>query len=76
MTKPVAQPARQELLALAGRTRPDLDPDVLGGALTDLSTRGVPWPRLMVETARMLAQGLDIRDLRNALADPTKTRNT
>lgn len=76
MTAPVAQPARQELLDLAARTRPDLDADVLGGALTDLSTRGVLWPRLMVETVRMLAQGLDIRDLRAALHDPTKTRST
>jgi hypothetical protein len=76
MTKPVAQPARQELLALAARTRDDLDPDVLGGVLTDLTTQGVLWPRLMVETVRMLAQGLDVRDLRAALADPTKTRST
>jgi hypothetical protein len=71
---PTAQPALRELIDLAARTRPDLNPRQLEGLLIDHQTRGRPWPVLLVHTVRMLAQGGDIRDLAEALRDPTRPR--
>ena len=75
MTKPIAQPALQELLALAEKSRPDLDRDHLQGVLVGHRDAGVRWPWLMLHTVRMLAQGGDLRDLRLALEDHTKIRS-
>jgi hypothetical protein len=76
MTKPVAQSALQELLALAERTRPDLDREALKGVLEDRAYDRIGWPLRMLHTVRMLAQGEDLRMLRDAMHDPTKPRVT
>lgn len=70
----IAQPATAELVALAAATRPDLDPDVIQQVITGATTAGQPWTVVLVQTVRMLARGEDVRDLRNALADPLGLR--
>jgi hypothetical protein len=69
MTTPTPQPATPELLALAAATRSDVDVRDLEGAIAEAAGR-VPWPQILVQTARMLARGEDVRDLRAALDDP------
>jgi hypothetical protein len=76
VTQPLAQPALQQLLDLAEHTRPDLDRETLQGVLVGHRDAGVKWPWLMLHTVRMLAQGGDLRDLRHALEDHTKTRSS
>lgn len=69
---PSAQPATAELLALAARTRPDdVDLDDLRSLIAEALGAGKPWPVVMVQTVRMLAQAEgDLRGLRAALMDP------
>lgn len=66
MTEPTAQPALDELLNLATATRPDINRDQLHNAVIAARTAGWTWPRILVETACMLARGEEPRDLRNA----------
>lgn len=74
MTTPDAQPASEALLDLAAATRPDIDRGELQQALAACHSAGWPWPRTLVETARMLARGEDPRDLIEATKDPLKLR--
>ena len=74
MTDPMAQPAPAELLALAAKTREDIDLDDLQGVLADAQTQGRPWTEVMTQTVRMLARGEDVHDLRAALHDPLGLR--
>lgn len=73
MTAPVAQPATPQLLDLAAATRDDIDTRDLEGAVQD-AIRAHGWPWTLAQTARMLARGEDVRDLRAASADPAHTR--
>lgn len=66
-----AHPATQELLALAAKTRSDVDIRELEGLLAEVLEAGRPWPVVMVQTVRMLARAEEnVRDLRYALTDP------
>lgn len=72
---PAAQPATAELLALAAKTRDDIDLRDLEGVISEAMEAGKAWPVVMVQTARMLAHPEeDVRDLRVALIDPLKLR--
>lgn len=66
MTDPEPQPALDELLDLAVKTRPDIRRDDLHGAVLAARTAGWNWPRVLVEVAQMLARGEEPRDLRAA----------
>lgn len=68
MTPPACVPAVDALLHLAFETRPDIDPERLSGAILNARTVGMPWPRVLTETAGMLARGEDHHDL-NACVD-------
>lgn len=73
MTGQSAQPATPELLALAAKTREDIDLNDLRGVIAEALEAGKPWPVVMVKTAVMLAHPEeDVRDLRIALTDPLK----
>lgn len=66
-----AQPALQELLTLAARTRGDIDVRELEGLLAEVLEAGKPWSWVMVQTVRMLARAEEgVRDLRYTLTDP------
>ncbi|OLT24359.1 hypothetical protein BJF79_13530 [Actinomadura sp. CNU-125] len=75
MTAPAAQPAMAALITFATATRPDIDPNELQGALADCHSAGWTWPQTLVATARMLARGEQVRDLRNAVG-PLKNRSS
>lgn len=70
--RPAAQPAMQELLDLAEKTRPDIARSDLEGALLACGTAGWTWSRTLVATAQILAHGETPRDLREATRDPLK----
>lgn len=72
--QPSAQPATAELLALAARTRPDLDLEDLRALIAEVLAAGKPtWGVVMVQTVRILAHpDEDLWDLRVALKDPLK----
>ncbi|MUN41463.1 hypothetical protein [Actinomadura litoris] len=68
--QPVAQPATAELLALAAKTREDINIRDLEGAIAGALTEGVPWAVVMNQTVRMLAQNDgDVRGLRTVFAE-------
>lgn len=77
-SQPSAQPATAELLALAAKTRPadqpnGIDLEDLRACIAEALELGKPWPVVMVQTVRMLAQAQgDVRGLRIALIDPLK----
>ncbi|SEG44657.1 hypothetical protein SAMN04489712_105263 [Thermomonospora echinospora] len=63
---PTPMSAVPELLALAAKTRHDIDQRDLEGAISDAITRR-GWPWTLAHTAGMLARGEQVRDLRNAI---------
>lgn len=64
--EPTAQPALEELLDLAVKTRQDIRRDDLHGAVLAARAAGWTWARTLVEVAQMLARGEEPRDLRTA----------
>lgn len=81
-TKPMLQSfldfAESYLASDAGRLPKDAkgyERRDLEGVILDALTRGVIWPQILVHTARVLAWRGELRDLRLALADPTKPYN-
>lgn len=70
--RPIAQPAMQELLDLAEKTRPDIGRNQLQGALVACHEAGWPWSRTMVAAVQILAHGEEPRDLLAATKDPLK----
>jgi hypothetical protein len=74
--RPTAQPAMQELLDLAEKTRPDINRCDLEGALLACGTAGWTWSRTLVAAAQILAHGETPHDLRAATRDPLRLRRT
>lgn len=73
MTAPPT-PQYEGLLDFAATCVPGLDRPAWRGAMLAAQTAGWPWPRTAVTTLRLILQGEEPRDLRNACADPTKPR--
>ena len=68
-----AQPATAELLALAAKSREDIDLDALRDVIAEALGMGKPWSVVMVQTVRIIAHpDEDLWDLRVALKDPLK----
>lgn len=64
-------PAAAELTALAVAVRRDWDARSVAGALAAAQQNGWPWPRALVETARLMADPqASPRDLLDRLRDP------
>ncbi|MGH3382672.1 MAG: hypothetical protein ACRDP6_48885 [Actinoallomurus sp.] len=67
---PVARPALDQLLDLAGATRPDIDRIDLHSAIIAARTVGWTWRRILKVVAQILADGETPYDLRNATLAP------
>jgi hypothetical protein len=75
---PIAQPALDELLDLAEKTRPDINRMDLHGAIIAARTAGWTWSRTLKVVAQILADGETPYDLRNATTAtfPPRPRKT
>jgi hypothetical protein len=66
----VIERATAELTELAVTVRPDWDRDALSAALSTATVSGLPWPRLLAETVRlMMREGSSPRELLDLAAD-------
>lgn len=65
------RPAAIELAALAAAVRPDWNADIVSGTLRRAHDNGMPWPKVLVNFPRLMADPLaDPRDLLKPLESP------
>ena len=69
-------PQYEGFLDFAESTAPGLDRPAWRGAMLAAQTAGWSWPRTAVTTLRLILEGEEPRDLRNACRSPFEPRRT
>ena len=74
MTVPQLVPNRGALVEFVAKSRPDLAPSDVEGALLALEGANWSWNRIVMATAAMVCHLEEPRDLREAARDPLRLR--